>query len=102
MNASWPLSGDQAGVELPVGEERSWRPTGQRHENLLSRGIAGAAEPDLGPFAIEAQASQEVPGRHHGGDIFREVFEVPGAQLTDPDVELANAVGDEGHVPAVG
>ena len=69
-------------------QERSRRAAGQRNEDFGSPGIAGTIEPDLRPVAIEPEASQDVPGRHHRGDVEREIVELPGAQLTDPDVEL--------------
>ena len=90
------------GSGVAGSQERSRCPTGQRHENLLSRGIAVETEPDLRALVIEPEASQEVPGRHHRADVFREVLEVSGAELADPHVELSEAVGDEGHEPAVG
>ena len=67
MNASWALSGDQAGVELPLARNGRGDPPVSAMRTFSRPWIADAVEPDLGPFAIEPEASQEVLGRQSSG-----------------------------------
>ena len=83
-----------------LGKERTWCAASHRQEQKWFS--IGRVEPNLGPIAREPEFADDDAAADERRHTARQVGELAGADLTQPDIELAVVIRERGDEFAIG